>query len=61
VNSKRQEAENHDSVISRSKGLVIRFKSNNEEYLKIKQRVEEKASSVLTDGKILLQFTLLHK
>jgi hypothetical protein len=30
----------------------------NEEYLKIKQAVEEKVSSVLTDGKVLLQFIL---
>jgi hypothetical protein len=30
----------------------------NEEYLKIKQAVEEKVSSVLTDGKVILQFVL---
>jgi hypothetical protein len=34
------------------------FKSNNEEYLKIKQEAEEKVKSVLTDSKLLLQFAL---
>jgi hypothetical protein len=37
---------------------VSRFKSNNEEYRKIKQRAEEEVRSVLTDGKVLLQFAL---
>ena len=36
---------------------MSRFKSNNEEYLKVKQR-EEEVRSVLTDGKVLLQFAL---
>jgi hypothetical protein len=39
--------------------LVTGFKSNNEEYLKIKQAAEEKVKDVLTDGKLLLKFTIL--
>ena len=38
---KRQEAEYLNNEISRLEALVSRFKSNNEEYRKIKQRVEE--------------------
>jgi hypothetical protein len=55
---KRQEAEYLNNEITRLEALVSRFKSNNEEYLKIKQRVEEEVRSVLTDGKVLLQFAL---
>jgi hypothetical protein len=55
---KRQEAESLNNEISRLEALVSRFKSNNEEYLKIKQRVEEEVRSVLTDSKVLLQFAL---
>jgi hypothetical protein len=55
---KRQEAENLNNEISRLEVLVSRFKSNNEEYRKIKQRMEEEFRSVLTDGKVLLQFAL---
>jgi hypothetical protein len=55
---KRQEAENLNNEISRLEALVSRFKSNNEEYLKIKQRVEEEVTSVLMNGKVLLQFAL---
>ena len=55
---KRQEAESLISEIIKLETLVSRFKSNNEEYLKIKQTVEEKVSSVLTDGKVLLQFAI---
>lgn len=54
---KTQELENINSKISRILTLVNRFKKDNEEYLKIKQTVEE-VSSVLTDGKVLLQFAL---
>ena len=43
---KRQEEESLNNEISRLEALVTRFKSNNEEYLKIK--------STLTDGKVLL-------
>jgi hypothetical protein len=42
----------------RIENLVSIFKSNNEEYLKIKQTVEEKVKSVLTDSKLLLQLAL---
>jgi hypothetical protein len=37
---------------------VSRFKSNEEEYLKIKKTVEEEVSKFLADGKTLLQFAL---
>jgi hypothetical protein len=40
----------------RLEAIVTEFKSNNEEYNKIKQTAEEKAKSVLTDSKLLLQF-----
>jgi hypothetical protein len=55
---KRQESENLNNDISRSQVLVARFKSNNEEYLKIEKTVEEKVKSVLTDNKQILQFAL---
>lgn len=38
--------------------VVNQYKSNNEEYVKIKKTVEAKVSSVLTGGKVLLQFAL---
>ena len=39
--------------------LVTQFKTDNEEYLnKIKQEAEENVKSVLTNGKLLLQFAL---
>jgi DNA-binding CsgD family transcriptional regulator len=55
---KRQEAEDLNNEITRLEAFVSRFKSNNEEYLKIKHRVEEEVRSFLTDGKVLLQFVL---
>jgi hypothetical protein len=55
---KRQEVEYLNNEITRLEALVGQFKSNDEEYLKIKQIVEEKVNSVLTDGKVLLQFAL---
>jgi chromosome segregation ATPase len=54
---KRQEAENLNNEISRLESVVTRFKSNNEEYLKIQKMVEE-VSKFLADGKVLLQFAL---
>jgi hypothetical protein len=51
---KRQESESLNNEISRLETLVARFKSNNEEYLKIKSTVEDMLKSVLTDGKVLL-------
>src|SRR5215208_1055005 len=51
---KRQESDSLNDEISRLETLVTRFKSNNEEYLKIKSTVEEMLKNVLTDGKVLL-------
>jgi chromosome segregation ATPase len=57
---KRQDAEYLNNEISRLEARVSRFRSDNEEYLdKIKQRVKEVVRSVLTDGKVLLQLTLV--
>jgi hypothetical protein len=39
--------------------LVTQFKSNDEEYLKIKQAAEEKVKDVLTNGKLILKFATL--
>jgi hypothetical protein len=55
---KRQEAEHLNNEITRLEAIVSRFKSNNEEYRKIKQRAEEEVNSVLIDGKVLLEFAL---
>jgi autonomous glycyl radical cofactor GrcA len=55
---KKQEAESLNNEISRLERLVSRFKSNDEEYLKINQKVQEEVRNVLTDGKVLLQFAL---
>jgi hypothetical protein len=44
---------------SRLEVLVTGFKSNNEEYLKIKQTAYEEVKSVLTDSKLLLKFATL--
>ena len=56
---KRQEAEQLNNYISRLETVISRFKNNNEEYLKVKQTIEEEVRSVLTDGKVLLQFALV--
>jgi hypothetical protein len=55
---KREEAANLNNEISRLEAIISRFKNNKEKYLKIKKSVEEEVRSVLTDGKILLQFAL---
>ena len=55
---KRLESENPNSKISGLDALVGRFKTNNEEYLKIQLTVGDKVNSVLTDSKLLLQFAL---
>jgi hypothetical protein len=55
---KRQESEHLNNNISRLETVISRFKDNNEEYLKIKKTVEDKVGSVLTDGKVVLQFAL---
>jgi hypothetical protein len=44
---------------SRLEAIVTGFKSNNEEYLKIKQTAYEEVKSVLTDSKLLLKFATL--
>jgi hypothetical protein len=54
----RREIGNLYNKKTRLEAIVTGFKSNNEEYLKINKTVEEKVSSVLTDGKVLLQFVL---
>ena len=51
---KRQESESLNNEITRLETLVIRFKRNNEEYLKIKRTVEDMWKNVLIDGKVLL-------
>ena len=43
---------------TRLKRLVKRFKNNNEEYLKIKKIVKQQVTSILFDGKRLLQLSL---
>jgi hypothetical protein len=55
---KTQELENINSEISRMLTHVNRFKRDNEEYLKIKQTVEDEVRTVLTYDKVLLQFAL---
>jgi hypothetical protein len=55
---KSQELENINNEISRLETVIIRFKSNNEEYIKIKKTVEEEVSKFLTGGKVVLQFAL---
>ena len=55
---KRQESERLNNDISRLKTVIIRFKNNNEEYLKLKKTVEEEIRNILTVGKVLLPFAL---
>jgi transposase len=55
----RRQIENLNNEKARLEALVTQFKSNNEEYLKIKQTAEEKVKSVLIEGKILLKLTTL--
>jgi hypothetical protein len=55
----RRQIENLNNEKARLDALVTQFKSNNEEYLKIKQTAEEKVKSVLTDGTLLLKFATL--
>ena len=52
----RKEIENlyYEKAILES--IVTEFKSNNEDFIKIKQEAEEKVKDVLTNGKILLNF-----
>ena len=51
----RKQIENHCNKKARLEAIVTGFKSNNEEYLKIKETAVEKVKDVLNDRKILLQ------
>jgi chromosome segregation ATPase len=53
----RRQIENLFNEMARLESIVTGFKSNNEEYLKIKQAAEENIKSVLSNCKILLRFT----
>ena len=55
----RREIEKLYNEKAKLEALVTQFKSNNEEYLKIKHTAEEKVKSVLSDGKLLLKFATL--
>jgi hypothetical protein len=55
----RREIENLHNEKVRLEALVTEFKSNNEEYLNIKQEAEEKVKSILMNGKLLLKFATL--
>src|SRR5215204_2191710 len=52
----RREIENLNNEKVRLEAIVTGFKSNNEDYLKIKQAAEEKVKDILTDSKLLLKF-----
>ena len=55
----RREIENLYSEKARLEAIITGFKSNNEDYLKIRLAAEEKAKDVLTNGKLLLKFAAL--
>jgi hypothetical protein len=52
----RREIENLQNEKAKLKSMVTEFKSNNEEYFKIKEVAQENMKDVLTNGKLLLQF-----
>jgi hypothetical protein len=52
----RREIENLCNEKTKLEAIITGFRSNNEEYLKIKQVAEEKVKDVLTNGKTLLKF-----
>ncbi len=52
----RREIENLYNEKAILDAIVTEFKSNNEEYLKIKETAEENVKSVLTNSKLLLKF-----
>jgi hypothetical protein len=52
----RRKMENLCNEKARLDAIVTEFKSNNEEYVEIRQVSEENVKSVLTNGKLLLQF-----
>jgi chromosome segregation ATPase len=55
----RREMEHLQNEKARLESVVTKFKSNNEDYLKIKDVAEEQVKSVLTNGKILLKFAIV--
>jgi hypothetical protein len=56
----RRAIENLHNEKKRIEAIVAQFKNDNEEYLnKIKQAAEEKVKSILSNGKVLLQFASL--
>ena len=55
----RIEIENLCNEKTRLEAIVTEFKSNNEEYAKIRQVAEEKVKDALTNTKILLRFATL--
>jgi exonuclease VII large subunit len=52
----RRQIENLNNEKARLEALVTQFKSNNEEYVKIKQAAYQEVKSLLTDSKVLLKF-----
>ncbi len=52
----RRDIENLYNEKARLEAIVTEFKSNNEKYLKIKYVAKENVISILTNGKLLLQF-----
>jgi hypothetical protein len=52
----RREIENLFNEMAKLEASITEYKSNNEEYLKIKQTAEESAKTVLMNSKILLRF-----
>ena len=56
--TERIEIENLYNEKARLEALITEFKSNNEDYLKIKEAAEMNVISVLTNGKLLLQFAI---
>ncbi len=55
----RREIEKINNEKARFEALVTEFKSNNEEYNKIKHATYEEVKSILNDGKLLLKFATL--
>ena len=54
----RREIKNLHNEKARLEAFITEFKSNNEEYLEIKEAAEEKVKDVLTNSKLLLQFAI---
>ena len=56
MGAQKTRVENINNELSGLETVINRFKSDDGEHLKIKKTVEEEVRSVLTDGKVLLQF-----